>query len=67
MKTLACKDIDPTLNCEFVAKAETDDATVQMMTEHAAVAHPEKMEQMKAMSPEEVKTMMMSHVKEETM
>jgi len=65
MKTLACIDMEPSLNCDYVAKAETDEGVIKDLTAHGMSAHPETMEKMKGMSEEEVKAMMMPHIKEE--
>lgn len=65
MKTLACRDMEPSLNCDYVAKAETDEEVIKDLTAHGMSTHPEAMEKMKGMSEEEIRGMMMSHIKEE--
>ncbi len=66
MKTLACKDIDPSLNCDYVARGEDMNALMADSKQHVASAHPEKMAQMADMSEEDMMKMVMPHVKEET-
>lgn len=39
MKTLACKDIDPSLTCDYVATGNDDAEVMANMTAHAAVEH----------------------------
>lgn len=58
MKTLACRDFG--LDCDFVAKGETMDELKAMAMPHIASTHPEKMEDMKKMTDEQ----MMAMVKE---
>lgn len=65
MKTLACKDIDPSLNCHFVAKGNSDKEVISQMMKHAQEAHPEKMEEMEKMPKEETEKMMMEKIKTE--
>jgi len=60
MKTLSCKDLG-TMECDFVAKGETEDEVVNSMMEHAKEMHPEKVG---AMPEEEMKNMMKSQVKD---
>ncbi len=62
MKTLACSDLGAA-ECTFVASGETNEDVVQKMMEHAKAAHPEKMEQMKNMTPEEMNAMMVAKIK----
>jgi predicted small metal-binding protein len=66
MKTLACKDLGAP-ECNYVAKAETAEEAVKMMTDHAMGAHKDKMDEMaKTMTPEQTNAMMMSKVKDES-
>ena len=48
--------------CDFVASGENNEEVMKKMMEHAQAAHPDKMEQMKSMSTEEVTAMMMSKI-----
>ncbi len=65
MKTLACKDIG-TPDCNFVAKSETAEGAVKIMMDHASKAHKDKLDEMsKTMTPDQMKAMMMSKVKDE--
>ena len=61
MKTLSCKDMG-TMECDFVAKSETEDEVVGSMMDHAKQSHPDKMTMM---PEEEMKNMMKSKVKDE--
>jgi predicted small metal-binding protein len=45
--TLACKELDPTSNCPYVARGETMDALVADMTNHAKTVHSYTDEQLK--------------------
>lgn len=66
MKTLACKDLGA-MDCDFVAKAETAEEAVKVMTEHAMSMHKDKVDEMaKTMTPEQMNAMMMAQVKDET-
>jgi len=38
-KILRCKHIGPDTQCEFEAKAETEDGILSQVAEHAATAH----------------------------
>ena len=62
MKELTCKDMG-IMECDFVAKGETEDEVTQSMMDHAKQAHPEKMG---AMPEEEMRNMMKSKVKDGT-
>lgn len=65
MKSLSCKDLG-TPECNFVAKGETAEEVVQTMSDHAMQAHADKIAEIsKTMTPEQIKAMMMSKVKEE--
>jgi len=59
MMKLACKDINPTTTCDFVAEGETPAETAAKMLAHAKVAHAEDIA---GKSDEEVLTMMESKV-----
>ena len=61
MKTLSCKDMG-TMECDFVAKGETEDEIVGSMMDHAKQSHPDKITMM---PEEEMKNMMKSKVKDE--
>jgi predicted small metal-binding protein len=50
MKHLSCKAMGAT-DCDFVATGSTDEEVKQKMMEHAASAHPEKMQ---SMTPEQM-------------
>ena len=64
MKTVSCKDMGVT--CDFVAKAETADAAVAMLSEHAMASHKEAVDEMaKTMTPDQMKEAMMAKVKDE--
>ncbi len=60
MKTLACKDLGA--ECAFVASGETNEDVIKKMMDHAQASHPEKMEQMKSMSQDEVTAMMTAKI-----
>lgn len=62
MKSLSCADLG-TPECHFVATGETAEEATQKMMDHAMDAHKDKVAAMN-MSPEEVKAMMMSKVKD---
>jgi predicted small metal-binding protein len=65
MKTLACKDLG-VATCDFVAKADTAEGAVKMMSDHATMTHKDKIDEMaKSMTPEEMHEMMMAKVKDE--
>jgi len=65
MKSLSCKDLG-TPECDFVAKGETAEGVVQEMADHAMQAHADKIAEMsKTMTPDQMKEMMMSKVKDE--
>lgn len=62
MKSLACKDLGAP-ECDFVAKAETAEEVVKVMTEHALSMHKDKVDEMaKTMTPEQMNAMMMAKV-----
>jgi len=64
MKTLSCKDLGAP-ECNFVAKAETAEGAVKMMSDHAMSAHKDKVAEMaKTMTPAQMNEMMMSKVKD---
>lgn len=63
MKTLACKDMG--VECDFVGKADTAEEVVQIVSEHATQAHPDKIAEMsKTMSPDDMTKAMMAQVKD---
>jgi predicted small metal-binding protein len=65
MKTLSCKDLG-VAGCDFVAKADTAEGAVKMATDHASMAHKEKVDEMaKTMTPEQMHDMMLAKVKDE--
>ena len=43
MKKLACKDIDPSIDCGFVATGATTEEVVGKMMKHVKSEHPDKM------------------------
>lgn len=59
---VSCRDMG--VSCDFVAKGETIDEIVKQVKDHAMDKHPEKWEEMKNMSDEEMKKMIESKVKE---
>jgi len=64
MYTLACKDLGAA--CDFVARGETQDAVLQTMMEHAAVAHPQDVAKMsEGKTPEDIKAMLTEKMKQE--
>ena len=64
MYSLSCKDIDPTVDCHFVAEGQTEDEVVQKMTQHAQEAHADKVKSMlENMSMDEMKAMLRSKAK----
>jgi predicted small metal-binding protein len=65
MKTLACKDLGAP-ECDYIAKSDTAEGAVKMMTDHAMSAHKDKLDEMaKTMTPDQMNAMMMSKVKDE--
>ncbi len=46
MKKLACADIDPSFDCDFVAEGKTDKEVIGKMMAHAKSAHPDKLASM---------------------
>ena len=65
MKTLACKDLGAA-DCDFVAKAETAEGAVKMMSDHAVSNHKNKVDEMvKTMTPDQMQAMMLAKVKDE--
>ena len=61
MKELACKDVDPSIDCDFVATGATTEEVVRKMMKHIKSDHPDKM--MNA-NMEEMKKMLESAVHE---
>lgn len=62
MKTLACRDMGS--NCPFIAKGETVDEVIRKMAEHHKTEHPQEWQEMKNMSPEDIKKTMMRDIKD---
>jgi len=58
MKTLACRDAG--MNCDYVAKGETMEELKKNSMDHVAAEHPDKVEEVKGMTDEQ----MMGMVKE---
>jgi len=46
MKTLKCKDLDPSMNCDYEATGETNQEVIDKMFEHAKEVHVEKLQGM---------------------
>lgn len=64
MKTLACADLGAP-ECPFVARGEDAEMVVKEMTDHAMMAHKDKIDEMaKTMTPDQMKAMMVSKMKE---
>lgn len=63
MKTLKCKDMDPTSTCDFMATGADEATVMASMKEHATVAHADKVG---GMTDDQMNEMMMPHIKEET-
>lgn len=64
MKTLKCKDLDPSLSCEYKATGMDEKEVLQNMMAHAREAHADKVG---GMTDEQMTEMMMPHVKDEEM
>ena len=62
MKTLACRDMG--VDCDFVAQGETEKEVMDKAMEHVKAVHPEKAEEMKAMSQQETESAMMAKMKD---
>ena len=63
MKTLACKDAG--VDCDFVAKADSEEEVLKIAMEHAQKVHPDKVAQMaEEMSNEEMTKELRSKIKE---
>ncbi|MEI6480062.1 MAG: DUF1059 domain-containing protein [bacterium] len=43
---LACKDIDPKIDCDFVANGGTEKDVAQKMMNHLKSSHPDKIKEM---------------------
>jgi predicted small metal-binding protein len=56
-KVVRCDDVDPSQNCDFVARGETEDEILKQVGEHAKVHNLEP-------SPELVE-LVRSHIKDE--
>lgn len=54
--------MDPSIDCDFAARGQTDEEVMEKMMEHAKMYHPEKI---KGMSENEMKEMMKPMIKEE--
>ena len=61
MKTLACKDIDPSSDCHFVATGSSSKEVVDKLMAHMKAEHPDEVKGMD-MSDDEMKKMMESKV-----
>jgi predicted small metal-binding protein len=46
MMKLACKDIDPSSTCDFVAEGNTASEVAEKMLSHAKTNHPDSIEGM---------------------
>ena len=65
MKTLVCKDLG-VADCEFVAKAETAEGAIKLMSDHGTVTHKDIVDKMSdTMTPDEMSAMMLKNVKDE--
>ena len=65
MKTLSCREM-AMVDCDFVAKGQTDEEIVQKMTEHAKMAHKETMgDMMKKMTVDEMREAMTKKIKDD--
>ena len=62
MKTLACKDIDPSSTCDYKSTGNTDEEVLRDMMDHAKGEHADSIS---GMSDEEMSKMMRPHIKEE--
>lgn len=51
-------------NCPFIAKGETVDEVIRKMAEHHKTEHPQEWQEMKNMSPEDIKKTMMRDIKD---
>lgn len=64
MKTFACKDLG--MNCDFVAKGETEEDVLKQAIEHGQTTHKSEMDEMaKTMSPEEIEKEIREKIKDE--
>ena len=62
MKTLTCKDIDPSVTCDYKATGSTDGEVLQNMIAHAKEAHADKVT---GATDEQMTEMMTPHIKDE--
>jgi predicted small metal-binding protein len=65
MKTLACNDVDPSLNCDYVAKGETMDLLMADVKAHMQTAHAEKFAAMSGMSDADMMKMVADKVQDD--
>lgn len=62
MKTLKCKDMDPSSTCDYKATGNTDEEVMQNMMTHARADHADKVT---GMTDEQMIDMMKPNIKEE--
>ena len=62
MKTLKCKDMDPSSTCDHMATGADDMEVMNNMMVHAKEAHADKVA---GMTDEQINEMMRPHIKEE--
>lgn len=62
MKTLACKDIDSTVTCDFKAMGTTEEEVLQNMMVHAKETHVDKIA---GVTDEQMAETMKPHIKDE--
>ncbi|MBI2063058.1 MAG: DUF1059 domain-containing protein [Candidatus Yanofskybacteria bacterium] len=62
MKTLTCKDLDPTLACDYKATGMDETEVMQNMMTHAREAHADKVG---GLTDEQMTDMMTPHIKDE--
>ncbi len=60
---LACMDLDPSSDCDFVATGKTAKEVANSMMYHMKKSHPDKVSEMK-MDDDEIMTMLESKVHE---
>ena len=60
---LSCKDLDPKLDCDFVASGKTEDEVAQRMMDHLKKSHPDKIKELR-MSDEKMISWLQSKVHE---
>lgn len=62
MKTLKCKDMDPSSTCDYKATGNDNAEVMANMASHAKEAHADKVS---GMTDEQMNEMMMPHIKDE--